>query len=321
MRAATYVLSLLGFVIVWAVASLIARTSTLPPPWAVVAFVIEDMLHGDMLFNIAMTLWRATASFIIAMIVGCGLGFVFGRSERADRAFMPWILVLLNTPVLVIAALCYIWFRTTEMTAVLAVVLSKFPNNTVIIRDGVRAFDPALDEIGTIYRFSLPKRFLHILLPQSMPFLMAAARSGIGIVWKIVLVVEFFGLSNGVGFEISKYFGLFEVKEIIGYSVAFSLVMLAVEVLLLQPLDDHARRWRSTSLLEVDIRPQVADKRDGATRLEVIEEPDVCIVGARTRSPVCSALPAAARRRRCGSSSAWIQLVSSAAITPSAGTR
>ena len=76
---------------------------------------------------------------------------------------------------------------------------------------------------------------------------MAAARSGIGIVWKIVLVVEFFGLSNGVGYAISKYFNLFAIKEVIGYSVAFSLVMLAVELLILQPLDDHARRWRAAA--------------------------------------------------------------------------
>ena len=112
------------------------------------------------------------------------------------------------------------------------------------LRDGVRAFDPGLDDISAIYRFPLAKRFRHVLLPQAMPFMMAASRSGIGIVWKIVLVVEFFGRSNGVGFEIAKYFSLFAVKEIIGYAVAFSLVMLAVEVLILQPLDDHARRWR-----------------------------------------------------------------------------
>ena len=60
-------------------------------------------------------------------------------------------------------------------------------------------------------------------------------------------MIELFGLSSGVGFEISKYFGLFEVKQIIGYSVAFSLVMLAVEVLVLQPLDTYARRWRSAA--------------------------------------------------------------------------
>ena len=246
-RAVRFALSVVVFVAVWGLVAALAQSSDLPTPWAVAVFIVHDIGQGDMLYQIGMTLWRATASFVIAMVIGGGLGFLFGRSDRADQAFMPWVLILMNTPVLVIAVLCFIWFRTTETSAILAVVLAKFPNNTVIIRDGVRAFDPGLDDIGTIYRFSFPKRLRHIFLPQAMPFVIAAARSGIGIVWKIVLVVELFGLSSGVGFEISKYFGLFEVKEIIGYSVAFSLVMLAVEVLVLQPLDDHARRWRSAA--------------------------------------------------------------------------
>ena len=246
-RAARFALSLALFIGLWAIVAAIEHSGNLPAPWDVLQFIIQDIGHGDMLYEIGMTLWRATASFFIALAIGGALGFVFGRSPRADEAFMPWVLVLMNTPVLVIAVLCFIWFRTTETSAILAVVLAKFPNNTVIIRDGVRAFDPGLDDIGILYRFSQLKRFRHIHLPQAMPFVIAAARSGIGIVWKIVLVVELFGLSSGVGFEISKYFGLFEVKEIIGYSVAFSIVMLAVEVLILQPLDDHARRWRSAA--------------------------------------------------------------------------
>lgn len=247
MYAARFTLSVAAFVIVWGVVAALARSDNLPTPWAVAAFVADDLVHGDMLFNIGMTLWRAAASFFIAMVIGCGLGFLFGRLPRADSLFMPWVLVLMNTPVLVIAVLCFIWFRTTEWSAILAVVLAKFPNNTVIIRDGVRAFDPGLDDISAVYRFTLARRFRHIFLPQATPFIVAAARSGIGIVWKIVLVVELFGLSSGVGFEIAKYFGLFEVREIIGYSVAFSLVMLAIEVLVLQPLDTYARRWRSTA--------------------------------------------------------------------------
>lgn len=247
MRIARFVLSLLGFVALWALVAALLHSDKLPTPVAVAAFIVKDTLHGDMLFNLGMTLWRSVASFFIAMLIGCGLGFALGRQERADEAFMPWVLVLMNTPVLVIAALCYIWFGLSEFSAILAVVLSKFPNNTVILRDGVRAFDPGLDDISKIYRFSFLDRFRHVYLPQAMPFMMAAARSGIGIVWKIVLVVEFFGRSNGVGFEIAKYFSLFEVKEIIGYAVAFSLVMLAVEVLILQPLDNHARRWRTAA--------------------------------------------------------------------------
>ncbi len=244
MRAARFALSLLGFVLVWSVVSALAQSSNLPTPWAVGAFIIDESVHGPMLFDMAMTLWRAAAAFAIAMVIGCGLGILFGRSDKADQAFMPWVLVLLNTPVLVIAALCLIWFHTSELSAILAVVLSKFPNNTVILRDGVRSFDPGLDDMARIYRFSFAARMRHLILPQAMPFIVAAARSGIAIVWKIVLVVEAFGGSSGVGFEIYKYFGLFAVKEVIGYSVAFSLVMLAVEFLILQPLDAYARRWR-----------------------------------------------------------------------------
>ena len=247
MPALRFVLSVGALVVLWGIVAALLNSSDLPTPWSVATFIVADTVHGDMLYNIGMTLWRATASFAIAMTLGCGLGLAFGRSQRLDDAFMPWVLVLMNTPVLVIAVLCFIWFRTTELSAILAVVLAKFPNNTIIIRDGVRAFDPGLDEVAAIYRFGYWKRFRHIDLPQAMPFVIAAARSGIGIVWKIVLVVELFGLSSGVGFEIAKYFGLFEVREIIGYSVAFSLVMLAVEVMILQPLDTYARRWRSAA--------------------------------------------------------------------------
>lgn len=247
LRTARFALSLATFVVLWAIIAALARSPYLPTPFAVALFIVEDLRRGDMAYNIGMTLWRAAAAFVIAMLIGCALGFAFGRSPRADAIFMPWVLVLMNTPVLVIAVLCYIWFQTNEMSAILAVVLSKFPNNTVILRDGVRAFDPGLDDVATVYRLPFWTRLRHILIPQAMPFLTAAARSGIGIVWKIVLVVELFGLSSGVGFEISKYFGLFEVTPIIAYSVAFSIVMLAVEFLILQPLDDYARRWRAVA--------------------------------------------------------------------------
>ena len=71
----------------------------------------------------------------------------------------------------------------------------------------------------------------HIFLPQLTPFLVGAARSGLALVWKIVLVVELLGRPNGVGYAISYYFQLFDVRAVLGYSVAFSIVMLAIEVL------------------------------------------------------------------------------------------
>lgn len=243
-RIARFALSLLVLGVVWELVVALIHPQKLPGPVPVFAYIVDDIVHGDMLFNIGMTLWRSVAAFFIAMVFGCGLGLWLGRSRGADRAFMPWVLFFQNTPLIVIGALFFIWFRSTEWTAIFAAVVGKFPNNTIIVRDGVRTFDPALDEVATLYRLSALARFRDILWPQVVPFVVVAARSGIGVVWKIVIVIELFGLSSGVGFQIYTHFQLVETTPILGYSIAFSLLMLSIELFVLQPLDDYARRWR-----------------------------------------------------------------------------
>lgn len=243
-RILRFVLSLAGLALLWALVVVLFHPQKLPPPWQVFAFIGSDLVHGDMLFNIAMTLWRSVAAFFIALVFGGWLGLWLGRSRREDAALMPWVLFCQNSPLIVVAALFFIWFGLNEAAAVAAAAFGKFPNNTIILRDGVRTFDPALDEIATIYRFSALSRFRHVIWPQAVPFVVVAARSGIGIVWKIVIVVELFGMSSGVGFKISSYFQFADTVAILGYSVAFTLLMLAIELFILQPLDDYARRWR-----------------------------------------------------------------------------
>ena len=63
-----------------------------------------------------------------------------------------------------------------------------------------------------------------------------------------MLVVELLGRSNGVGFELHLNFQLFDVAAILAYTLAFVAVMLAIEFLLVQPLERHATRWRNKPL-------------------------------------------------------------------------
>ena len=63
------------------------------------------------------------------------------------------------------------------------------------------------------------KRLRHVVLPQLSPYLAAASRSGLSLVWKIVLIVELLGRPNGVGFEIGVAFQLFDVTRILAYAL------------------------------------------------------------------------------------------------------
>jgi NitT/TauT family transport system permease protein len=124
------------------------------------------------------------------------------------------------------------------------VALNKLPNAIVVMREGARALDHELDEMAEVFRLRPAARLRHIVLPQLSPYIAAATRSGLSLVWKIVLVVELIGRSNGVGFEINMAFQLFDVRLLLAYAIPFVLLMLGVETLLVQPFERYVSRWR-----------------------------------------------------------------------------
>lgn len=140
--------------------------------------------------------------------------------------------------------LCYVWFGLTETAAVTAVAINKIPNVATILREGMRASSRDLVEMATVYRFSPWARVRHLVLPELAPYFAAAARNGLALVWKIVLVVELLGRPNGVGFQLHVYFQLFDVATILAYAIGFIVVVQAIEILLLDPWQRRATRWR-----------------------------------------------------------------------------
>ncbi|WP_080920229.1 ABC transporter permease [Manganibacter manganicus] len=244
MPALTVAASLAALGLLWWLAAGAWQSRALPTPVAVWRTLAAEAASGDLFYNLGATLGRVVAAYIVAMVVGTAIGTFLGLSRRADRFFNPWLVLFLNIPALVVIVLAYIWFGLNEAAAIGAVAVNKIPNVVVTMREGARAFDPAYSELASVYRFSWPDRIRHILLPQLQPYLAAASRSGIALIWKIVLVVELLGRSNGVGFQISLYFQLFDVAGILAYTLAFVAIMLAVEFMMVQPLERHATRWR-----------------------------------------------------------------------------
>ena len=215
-----------------------------PPPTAVLAFVVRETASGTLPYHLGITLLRVAAAFVLAMAIGTAVGLAMGRSRAADAVLEPWLILLLNAPALIVIVLAYIWIGLTETAAIAAVAINKIPNVTVTVREGARAMDPAYMEMARVYRFSRASVYRDVILPQLQPYVAAAARSGLALIWKIVLVVELLGRSNGVGFMVHLHFQMFDVRAILGYTLAFVTVMLAVEFLAIQPVEARAHRWR-----------------------------------------------------------------------------
>ncbi|WP_306132910.1 ABC transporter permease [Roseivivax marinus] len=239
-------LSLLGLLVLWVVAAaLTADPQILPSPVSLIGPFWQELRSGQLLYHLSQTLIRVVWAFALAMILGLALGLAMGRSERLNRWLDPWLVVFLNLPALVLIVLCYLWIGLNETAAIVAVTLNKVPNVTTVIREGARATDPDLDAMAQVYRMSWLARLRHVTLPQLAPFIAGAARSGVAVIWKIVLVVEFLGRSSGIGFKIHMFFQLFDVAMVLVYALSFIAVMLVVEWAILQPWERRVRRWRT----------------------------------------------------------------------------
>jgi NitT/TauT family transport system permease protein len=239
------VLSALGCLAVWQAAAQLGGLPLLPSPVIVLQSLWRHAVSGELLAHLGITLLRVAASFVIAMGIGTALGILMGRHRWIDAALDGLLVLALNIPALVTAILCYIWFGLTEAAAVTAVALNKIPTVVVTVREGARAVDRGLLDVATVFRIPRLRRFAHVYLPQLYPYLMASARSGLALIWKIVLVVELLGRSNGIGFQLGTFFQFFDITGILAYTLAFAAAVLVLEGLGLRPLERRLTGWRT----------------------------------------------------------------------------
>ena len=238
-------LSAVTFLVLWQVAAGLAASPLLPGPAAVAEALVKLAANGRLLVDLGITLLRVAASFALAMAAGSAIGILMGHSRRVDGLFDLWLVLGLNIPALVIIFLCYLWLGLTDVAAVIAVALNKVPNTAVILREGARSVDRELLQVADVLRLPWGRRLRDVYLPQLYPYFMAASRSGLSLIWKIVLVVELIGRSNGVGFQLGVYFQFFDITNILAYTASFIAVVLAIESWAIRPLERRLTRWRA----------------------------------------------------------------------------
>ncbi len=248
LRNNSFLIKILSFFLLllfWLTISSLLNIETLPSPLAVFFKLQKDLLNGSLFYHLGITLYRVLVSFLLAMFIGVVIGILMGNNKKINNILDSWNIIFLNIPALVLIILSYVWFGLTELAAIIAVSLNKIPNVIVTIREGARAVNKELLEVAEIYKISKVKKFILFYLPQLYPYLIASARGGISLIWKIVLVVELLGRSNGIGFKLHEFFQFFDITSILAYTFAFVIIMIAIENFLFVPLDKMINKWRT----------------------------------------------------------------------------
>jgi NitT/TauT family transport system permease protein len=239
-----YVASVAAMLVGWHAIASFFPPSLLPGPLPVFRRVAEIFVSGRFAVHMGATLLRVVAGFVSAFLVSIALGIAMGTNRVAERFFEPEIVVGLTIPSLAWSVIALMWFGISELAPIFTIFIILQPLITVNMVQGTKALDQEVIEMAKAFRADRAMMIRDVVVPQLVPYLLASTRFGLSLAWKVVVIAELLGLSNGIGYMIHYSFGILSMVDVFAWTIAFTLVMLAFEYLLLKPLEARITAWR-----------------------------------------------------------------------------
>jgi NitT/TauT family transport system permease protein len=228
----------------WQLVSQLVSTDVLPSPAMTAAAVSESLVDGQQWGDMAITFARMIAAFALSMGLAVVIGLALGIVRWFDQVFGLWVTVAASVPSLLYVVIAYLALGLSETAAIVAVALVVTPSAIFNVWQGVLAVDPRLSEMAR--SFELPRAIIvrRVLLPQTLPYLFAAARASLALTWKIVIFVELMGRTSGVGYRIQYWYNLFDMQRVLAAALPFMALMLLLELVVIRRLEVRLFRWR-----------------------------------------------------------------------------
>ena len=148
------------------------------------------------------TLTAVTEGLAIALIFGTAIGLLIGRSTAFDRAIRHYVNGFYAMPMIVVLPLFSLWFGYSSATRIATIIFAAIFSIIVNVADGARSVPREYMEVARSFRSSRLSMLIGIVLPSSMPYLLAGFRLAAGRALIGAVVAEFFISIGGLGYYI-----------------------------------------------------------------------------------------------------------------------
>ncbi|MBI0539228.1 ABC transporter permease [Roseomonas sp. KE2513] len=216
----------------------------LPRPSVVLRTLAEQFASKGLLYDMVLTLTRIFGGFLLASVVGIGIGILMGTSRRIYAIADIFVATLYPVPKISLIPLLVIWLGSGELFLVVLCALGcVFPVlvNTIY---GVRQVDEGLVLAARDLGATPMQIQRKIVLPAAVPSIFAGLRIALGIGIIMVVAAEMQTARYGLG---AKLFAAGQILET-GEVFAILLLLAAIGLTLTkiqQRLDNIVSRWRT----------------------------------------------------------------------------
>ena len=223
---------LVGFIEAWQYKYNHSNQGSLAAPRAVVTAFYNLTFQSHAIFApLLNSLELFGAGFAASLIFGIPIGLAMGRNRRFELVLDPYVSFLYALPIVVFVPIMVIWLGFGFNFGVVFVIVSAVFVVIINTMQGVHSVDPELIETGKSYCASERKIMRTIVIPSTIPFIVAGARLAFSVSWIGVIVSEVVSSETGLGGQITHYITLFLQADAVVpvlYIAAISVVLVGL---------------------------------------------------------------------------------------------
>jgi ABC-type nitrate/sulfonate/bicarbonate transport system permease component len=171
-------------------------------PSTVLLAIPRVIVDPEFLNALGATLAAVAEGLAITIVAGAAIGLLMGRSPTVDRMIRVYINGFNAMPMIIVLPLFSLWFGYSGGARIATIVFAAIFAITMNVADGARAVPREYLEVSRSFRSGRLRTLIDIVLPASMPYLLAGFRLAAGRALIGAVVAEFFLSIGGLGYYI-----------------------------------------------------------------------------------------------------------------------
>jgi NitT/TauT family transport system permease protein len=222
-------LSIASFILLLLIWEMVSRLEWIPPLFLPAPSEILSegwtMLKTGLIFrHLFASLSRILLGFVMACIIGVGVGILIGFFSIPDAIGSPLIAATFPIPKIAILPLLILWLGIGEPPKVAVIALGVFFPMVINVYTGVKNVDPVLIKAALSLGSNRARIIRKVILPSILPMIFAGMKLGIGIALLLVVAAEMVAADAGIGFMILTAADLMQTKKLMVGLIILSLL-------------------------------------------------------------------------------------------------
>ena len=230
--------AVLGFLALWSLASgLVVLLKLFNPiflagPWLVLGKVLELAVNGQLWVHVWATLERVIIGFGTGALAALALGLPAGYFPGVRKVVEPVVEMLRPIPPLAMLPLFIVWIGIGEGSKIGFITYATFFPMFLTTVHAVQQVDPLLVRAARSLGARPWQLFARVILPAALPEILTGIRLGVALAFFVIVISEFIGAEQGLGYLINDGRNFFLVPQMLGAAVLLGLLGYASSALI-----------------------------------------------------------------------------------------